>query len=489
MRRPLRLTGGGKAPLQRPTRGREPTRVAHGEAIQEDQGVARPRVRHTLELERIQPFSQHSRLELEIQARRPFPVPPRLSHVGPVHPHPDVMVHHLLEVARALQGDGNVRGTGRRHAIGREGVALPFGRDEQVPEPQVWRLQEPRLVIVVLLPANGLVVRVHGSARRRGRIHGHERSRSTRLQLVDRVSVGVQLGPLAQEIQGRARRETGAIGLDVEGHVFPLPGQAQLRSRRPGRPVGEDVFEGHRVEPALLHHELSPEPPPGSPGSSHGSAPSRAPQRPLRRFRPRKVETHHETTREDEPAPVPAQREEEHLRLLGVSLERRSEQMCRLRREYSVESPPFPALLLGRPNRSALVHLDPGGALRRGAQAQGSGARPMSSRKPGAPSSPRSPPPGPAGSEARALPPRSRSQSREWTSAPVRRPWAPPRSPGSAAPAERARCPARSPAARPPRDRRRWSSPAPRPSSRTSERRRRDRAAPSVPVVSTSSSW
>jgi hypothetical protein len=153
-----RLARRGEASLQRSSRRDELARVAHREPIQEDEGVAPPGISHILDLERVRPVADHSRLELDLQALRLLAVPGGLSHERPVHPDANVMVDHSREVAPSLQGNRDVGRTTRHDVIGGEGVAPLPGRDDHVPQPEIRRVQEARLVVDVLFPPHRLAV-------------------------------------------------------------------------------------------------------------------------------------------------------------------------------------------------------------------------------------------------------------------------------------------------------------------------------------------
>ena len=166
----------GKAPLELPVLRQETPRVTKREAVQEHHRVVRGSVTHVFERQRVGSLLEDSRPELRLDGLLGLAVPARLAHLRSVHEHTHVVVRLGLEIARPLQPHAQARGRRAPREMGeREGVALGGRRHQEIPLPQVSRVEQPCLVDSVLLPVLGVEVlegcRAAGSCALRGHRH------------------------------------------------------------------------------------------------------------------------------------------------------------------------------------------------------------------------------------------------------------------------------------------------------------------------------
>ena len=246
----------GKLPIEHARFGDGRARVADREAVEEDDGARGVGV---LDGEGVGALLEERGWEAQRVELQGAGAPGRLAHELAIDEDPDAVADRIradgetqepqLELRRVQAGieSGDV-----------EGEALGGRGEDGGPGPQVLDVElggEGDVLLALEAAETGGEAGNAGS----GGGRGHRGARGPiELELVDGlVSVGVERGAVAQEVQGRAGPEAGGIGLDVEGDGKPLAAEAQARGVEPAAAGVEQILEPHGVEPLLPGPEPS----------------------------------------------------------------------------------------------------------------------------------------------------------------------------------------------------------------------------------------
>ena len=212
-------------------------------------------VGHVRERELVRPLTQQRRRQAEAHPVGLLARKLRLAHQRAVDGHAHVVVDRLAGLGRPLQEDVELgrsgSAAGSRDTREREGLHPRRPRGERLPQPQVRRLEQPRLVEPVRLEGarDGRRRGDRVRARRRGLKRHRDAARATdELEGHLGREVGRGRGPLGVEVEPAAGAEGVGRGLEVEAHRLALPLETQLRRREAPRASRKDLLEAHGMQ-------------------------------------------------------------------------------------------------------------------------------------------------------------------------------------------------------------------------------------------------